>query len=252
MMKPFKLLLTFALLWVGQCAWGAIARVQTTKLASPRVAGDGAGNMTTPTFGSNTTTGNTIVVAIRCAGINGVTETPGTPSGVTDSAGNTYTLRVSDVTQDPNMFIYSCDNITGGASVTVTAAMPDPDNFAWIAAVEYSGLATSSALDTTDHKTGTGVTDIVGNAITAAQASELVFCAVSQNNVTTYTAGTDFTLIDGAICSAGGIQEYLTSGTLSSYVPHITSGVTNNYTLVTASFKAPAATTNNNFFLFFQ
>lgn len=205
-----------------------IAFVQHTE-ASAQIPGSTG---TTSAFGASTTTGNLIVVTIRWADFSSRSV-----SSVTDSAGNTYALVLTDTSSNPGLTLYYKENITGGASVTVSCALNGADSYAWIAADEYSGLLTASALDSSWSATGSGTTDLTVPSITTAQASELVFAVASQNNFATMSAGTDFALRDAAIVSAGGVEDYITSGTLSGYTAHFTSNISNQYTMLVAAFK---------------
>ena len=57
-------------------------------------------------------------------------------------------------------------------------------------------------------------------------AGTALVLGASQPAFATYSAGTDFTLIDGTLGSGGnigGAEDYIPAGTLSSYVAHITS-----------------------------
>jgi len=214
----------------------AIVPVNTAK-AEP-ASEPGQASIVTGTFAA--TSGNLIVVFIRIGGT-------GAFSSITDTAGNTYTLAISDTSRDPNLLCYYAKNITGHATNAVTVNFSPSALYSWVFAAQYSGLDTSSPLDVTEAKLGTGVTDIVADAITTAQDNEVVLAAVSQNNFTNYTAGADFTLVDGGIGDSGGnnfggVQQRITSAVLSSYVTHITSGVTNNYTMLVVSFKEASAT----------
>lgn len=222
-------LLLACLLWASP-AWATITRVNAT-------VGSGVGSsFTVATAAWSATAGNTIVLIIR-ANDAGVAMT-----SVLDTALNTYTLVDSSTATDPSMFMYVAKNITGNAVNVVTATFTAGHPYLWIYAIEYSGLHATTPVDTQDHKTGTGVTDLVTNAFSTAQASEVVLVGASQNDFAVYTAGTDFSLIDGSIGAGayGGLEEYITSGTLTTHTAHITSTKTAQYTTVTGAFKAAA------------
>ena len=219
----------------------AITRVNTKEKAS---GGGGASTLTTPTFSA--TTGNLIVVGIRTAASGE------SISSVSDTAGNTYTSIDSNTTQDPHMRIYYAKNITGNASNAVTVTLSVSATFFWIQALEYSGCDTTAPLDIHGNTTGTGTTDLTTSAFTTTNANEVVILWASQNNFATYSAHTDslsntWTLIAGNIGNAdtgngfGGSEEFIASSTLSSDTAHITSTVTNQYTIVWASFIAASS-----------
>lgn len=212
-----------------------IARVTTAK-AEP-ASEPAQASIATGAF--NAATGNLIVVFIRLGG-------EGAFSSISDTAGNTYVEAISDITQDPRLYCYYAKNITGNANNVVTVNFSPSGMYSWAYAVQYSGADTISPLNVIEAKTGIGVTDIVADAITTTVDGEVVVAATSQNNFTTYTAGADFTLLDGNIGDSsgnnfGGVQEYIPAGTLSNYVTHITSGVINPYTILVVSFKPAAA-----------
>lgn len=110
----------------------AIAHVQSTGNKS-----DASATTIVKAFVSNVTAGNTIVVTAFCG-------SGGTISGVTDSLGNTYTQRVSGIT---NRFkIYEAANITGGAC-TVTVTFSVSVSFRAMSIHEYSGMVSTGAFD---------------------------------------------------------------------------------------------------------
>jgi hypothetical protein len=82
---------------------------------------------------------------------------------------------------------------------------------------------------------------ISADAISTAQADEFVLLACGQSAFSTFTAGTDFTLIDGDfpgnVANFGGVEYRITSGTLSSYVPTIAPSGGAGWTTVVAAFK---------------
>lgn len=212
-----------------------VVRVTTAKIEPATTA---QSSIATASFVA--TTGNLIVVVVRC-GTNGLV------SSVTDTAGNTYVEAISSTGQDPKIFIYYAKNITGHATNVVTVNFSPSAEFSWACAVQYSGLDTVSPVDAIDVKTGTGVSDLVSDPFSTAREGVVVLGA-SQATFTTYTAGADFTLIDGAIGNNvgdnfGGVEERITTGSLSSYTAHITSGATNAYTVGLVAFKAVIAAT---------
>jgi hypothetical protein len=209
----------------------AIARVQTTF-----GGGDGSQgtNLATSDFGSGCTSGNYIIVCVR----NGTSGDELT--SVTDTLGTSYSEAVKDSGQDPSLYIYY-GKLTSSGTNAVTGNFSVSANYAFVYAIEVSGLAASSALDATNANTGSGVTDLTSGSFSTTQADEYVLLLASQNNLYTYTAGTDFTLVDGTIPTNpgnfGGIEEYITSGTLSSYTAHITSSGSGSYVTLVATFK---------------
>jgi len=205
----------------------AISRLQFAQAAT------GFSNSATvaPAFGSNVASGSLIVVIVRA--------TAGTISTVADTRSTSYSLVDSNTSTDPCVWMYYGVTGSSGAN-TVTVTFGNSSNFRWGFAIEYSGQH-ASPLDTNDDQTGTGTSDLTLSAISTAGAGVIVVGG-GQSGLATYTAGTDFTMIDGTISGEGfdygGVQEYITSGTVSSYTAHMTSSTTDMYTLVLGAFLA--------------
>jgi hypothetical protein len=207
----------------------AITRVQTTYKAK-----DGVALTTLATSSITTTTGNTLIVCTR----TGV-PLPTTVTSISDGT-NTFTKAV-EVT---------------GVSGAITVTFANSSNYGWIYVAEYSGLDKTAPLDASGSGTNNGAggtTNLTSSAFSTAVAGELVFLGAGQNNFDTYTAGTDFTLIEGSIHDAsgnyGGVEQYIPAGTLSSYTAHITATGTDQYTVVWASFQPAVANNTNPAFL---
>ena len=197
-------------------------------------------SLTTANFGSSVGSGSLITVVIRAANA-------ATVSSVTDTLGTTYGADVTDNDQDPAMFIWSGITSSGGTNA-VTVTFGASGNFRWCDAIEVTGIATTTPLETTEFKNGTGVTDLVLDAITTTQADQFIVAGFGQNAFADYTVGADFTLIDGTIPDSeapgaqfGGTQYRITVSALSSYVTHMTSTSSGNYTGVLATYKGAAA-----------
>lgn len=196
-------------------------------------------SISTGNFGSSVTSGNTIIVFIR--------QSTDTVTGVpTDTLFTTYTLAKKQAGPGNNtMYIYY--GVLASSGTNAVAVPFSVTNYAWVYAIEVSGLS-ATPLDQADGKTGTipGGGDCVTNAITTTQDDEYVVLGVSEDAFGTYTAGTDFSLVDGTIptnaANFGGVEERITSSALSSYVAHITSvsGAGNGYFLAFATFKGAA------------
>lgn len=206
-----------------------ITRVNTAR------AGTAAGSvpsLTTGTFVA--TSSNSIVVIIR-TGTDSI-------SNVQDTAGNNYVLKTSDTGITPHMYLYVAENITGHATNAVTVTYPASVTYTWVRAIEYAGVATSLATDTTDHNSGSSATDCISNAIATSGSGDVVVVGVGGSSFTTYTAGTDFTLICGTegpddITTFGGTEEYITTTQLATYVAHMNQADAANYALVLTALK---------------
>lgn len=207
----------FLLLGAGKCA-SASAPVNREQTAMG--GGDASqGSSVTAVFGSNVTSGNLIVCGIR--------NQSNTLSSVSDSLGTSFSsIGPVGVAQAAVLWIYYGSATSTGAN-TVTTSWSST-NYVWVYCVEVSGMATSSQLDTSDTQTfASGVTDITTDPITTTQAKTYVMMIANQAGFASYTAGTDFTLVDGTIPTNaqnfGGVEQYIPGAVLNSYTPHITS-----------------------------
>jgi hypothetical protein len=200
----------------------------------------GSGGTGHTAFAASVTAGNLLLAVVRSQ------ETNTNPS-VTDTLSTSYASDVSHTSAGPGLWIFSgIAPSTGTCTVTVT--LGTSGTYVWLTVIEYapsSGSTWVTPLDVTATGDGSGTTDLTTGTLTTAQASEVVLAAASQNNVATYTAGTDFTLIDGDLAggvSVGGTEEYLTSGILSGYTPHITStNSASHFGMLAAAYKDTVA-----------
>jgi hypothetical protein len=129
----------------------------------------GAGTSMTVTLAS-TTAGNFVVLSI----LQNVDQVI---NSVTDTAGNTYSVAVSRFASgSPGVLsIYYKENAAGiGSTNTITVAFAGDAGGGEIAVAEYSGVATSSSLDSTKTASGTTANPSSG-AFATATDNELVF-----------------------------------------------------------------------------
>jgi uncharacterized repeat protein (TIGR01451 family) len=169
----------------------AMVRVAASPAPLPvQQAGRDAGTTTSGSlaFPQANTAGNFIAVAIR-AGRQGQSFT------VTDTRGNTYrrALQVNETLDTVTLGVYYAENIAGGVN-TVTVSDTLTGGTLRFSIFEYSGIATSNALDGTPVMAeGTSGTPSSGS-ITTSAAGDLIFGMVSTADNATYTAGSGFTL----------------------------------------------------------
>jgi hypothetical protein len=214
----------------------AISRVNTSKVSTNASS---VSSQATPA--TSLTAGNLSVVFIR-------TSHPATLNTVVDTAGNVYTLATSYVAADPHLYVYYCENCAGHASNQVTVTLSAGQTFWWVMALQYSGVATAGSLDIAiTVRDATALADIASASFSTAVPNELVLMAASVGGFSSFTAGADFTLIDGQIGTTnffGGIEEYITRTKLSSYVAHFTNSAPGGGvgdTAIVVSFKPAAA-----------
>jgi len=209
----------------------AIARVNTAKAAN---GGTPAASLTTGTFAA--TAGNLLVVAVRIAGFTSRAPT------ISDTALNTFIPIASVAVRDPSLYLFYAKNINGNAADAVTATF-DNIQYDWLYVVQYSGVDPTAPLDVGGATTDSG-TDLITDAFSTAAPGEVVVVFSSQNTISTFTAGADFTLVDGSIGTGiypyGGAEEYVTDTSLSSYTAHITASVSAPNSIAWASFKRRA------------
>lgn len=124
------------------------------------------------------------------------------PTGVvTDTAGNTYTLAVRQVESVNGWFsaqIWYCENALGHASNVVTVTYSASSNNHTIISAQYSGIATTSVLDTTtgNESGSTATTSYTSPPYTTSNASALILAMFFQRSTfsSTFTAGSGFTI----------------------------------------------------------
>jgi len=193
---------------------------------------NGTGSSLSATFGSATTTGDAIVV-----GINWYNDT--TISSVSDSNGNTYNL-VTTVTQTSThkAALYYALNITGGASHQVTVTFSGSSD-AGISVAEYSGFATSGALDQYAGASGASGTALNSGNVTTTQATEMLIGWGSAWNSVTFTPGTNFT--ERTDNYAASLEDRYVTSTGTYAATFTASGESGGWTAIIATFGAQGA-----------
>jgi hypothetical protein len=218
----------------------AAANVQATAGGSD--TGTGASSVATSAFGSSTTTGNAIFVAIYWY------DSPITITSVQDTAGNSYTpvgTTYTDTLEAQQCAHYYALNITGGASQVVTANFSTAAaQYKRIVAHEASGIATSSALDKDSvgkSQTGTSVTD---NAVTTTTNGQYIFSSVMNvSGTATFSSGAGFSEPANSTAGAANFEamaQYQIQGTAGSVTAAFNVSASNECAMRTSTFKAAA------------
>jgi len=201
-------------------AWGQIAFVQTTDVASANPA---AISITTGAFASAVTSGRLLVAYV--AWNNDVT------ASLTDTAGNTWVsghARINETGQIAQPFY--AKNVTGGSSFTVTATFSADATFRKIQASEYSGLDTTAPLDVTAGSSNPASANPTSGTNTSTVADTLIVGGVSVSSGTgDPAAGTNFTLrstqnffaMEDRIVSATGTYEANWTYASTKWVAHM-------------------------------
>ncbi len=217
--RTVKLLLLF-FLGTPPC-WAAIARVNDTT-----ATGSGA-STTIAAAAANHTTGNLLVVKLKW-------ETNVALSSVTDTAGNTYTLLPRQGTTLSVQMAYSC-NITGNVSNVVTATWATSVTWRVSSVTQYSGIAASACFDVQTTASGTGTAVDAGN-VTTTVADEVIVVVATDANSTTWTAATNFTIINSGLGGDTGTEDRIVAST-GTYATPITKNQTNTWQAAAATFK---------------
>jgi hypothetical protein len=191
-------------------------------------------------MGSNTTSGSLIVVITRTAADD--------LTSVTDTQGNTYTEHQDNTAAAPMVALASTVTTTSAANTVTCTWATSVDNYRWCAVLEYSpGSGTWSTTAATrydsgsGHNTGNGTTSLTSTSFSTASAGIVIFGA-SQSALESYlTPSTNFTMRNGEIGTGGqfygAVQDYITSGALSSYTITLTSSVTQEFHTIWGAFK---------------
>lgn len=157
-------------------------------------------SLATNAFGAATTNGNTILAAV-------LSEPNGLVTGVTDSAGNTYTRDFRGVNGSRNNCdIWRCSNIIGGSGVTLAITA---SGAAYITAstAEFQGLAASSPVDGagSTNNGSAGAQPSTGSFSTAHLIDVLIVAYASGQTSVAGSVPSGFTLI--ANHTSNGVDE---------------------------------------------
>jgi len=184
------------------------------------------------TFGSNVTAGDFVYACV---------------SGI-DSVTATWTGIGGTVVADPpmanvywNTSIYSScaylENVTGGSAV-LTASFSPSNGYTSINGEEFSGVATTSALDQSDTPSAFGPTTTpTSNSVTTTQNGEAVLGYVCSGASTTITAGSGYTA--GGLSGFPCLLEWQIQSTAGSIDATATLGASNFWIAHVATFKHP-------------
>lgn len=199
-------------------------------------ANNAASSTTIATAGVSHTAGNLLVVGA------GWITAASTITGITDTAGNTY-VQVSGARNTSNATaiadLWYVQNCLGNASNVVTVTFSTSVTSRKLTVNQYSGIATSGALDqVAQGYTAFGTSVTSGNLVTT-QADEVLFAWQSNLSASTLTAGSSFTLRNGS-STIFQSEDRIVSST-STYTCGMT-GTTNSVMIMcAATFKAVAA-----------
>lgn len=210
----------------------------TIALISHTAAGSaGAGFPSSVTTSAINTTGSNLIIISRCDFSN-------TDVSVNDSAGNTWTLIVNyQPANTVNVAVYYCLNPVTSATHTFSTPTDAQGTFPSIAVAAFSGVKSSSALDTfTNNQTAAASSLQPGSITPPSNGSLLYACAASASTSTTITG---MTVLDD-VAFANGVHLGFTHGyviqtTASALNPTFNFNVTNIASAVQADFLAQPA-----------
>lgn len=191
------------------------------------------------TAAASLTAGNLLVVCI-----NYQTNAPNSVSGITDTAGNTFTQRGSIQTQSNNsLVIYSAENVAGHASNQVTVTFASENPFAAVAALQFSGAATSGATDGTAGASGSG-TAISSGSVTVTAAEAVIVGMAEADGASHAAGGGGFTVT----AFAGSNGQYFGTGykIVSASEAAAWSCGSGAWGIAAAAFKAAAGAPSGN------
>lgn len=182
----------------------AFVQAKTASQTGFSITSKNTGNMS-----GSVVSGNRLYVFIRDGNAGG---NPATP---TDTLGTTYTLVLSDTSQDPRLWCYEGAAPSSGTNdVTVTWG-GGGNGYVAVGVVEVSG---ANAASDSDNKTGSGTSLTTDAVLDAPSTGALLLLFGSQNALNSFTAAGDFTLIDGSFTNnLAGLARYSPAGTLSNY-----------------------------------
>jgi hypothetical protein len=198
------------------------------------------------TLGAAVTSGNALMVSVGWGSSSGAD----TVTGVTDDKGNTYQLvdQVRDATQQYLWRTAYLLNVTNGP-ITITATINNTNTFGAILVDEYSGVATSAALD--GHamqgqvSPATTADAVKSGAITTTANGNLIYgTTVEITGLGTITHGTGFTArinVAGVFMTEDEVQA--TAGLIANGATFTASNAADSWITGVMAFKAAATDT---------
>lgn len=184
------------------------------------------GSYGTLAFGSNVTSGNLLIVFMR------VSTGDGTPTGVTDTVGTTYSQIGSAMSISGGTGYLFAGTAAGSGANTVTIG---GGAIARILVQEVSGLA-SPSLDQTNQATGTSAAPNSGNITTTAATWIFAGLVLTSYPSVGATAGTGFTGMNLSDGNKYGC-EYQDAASTGTYAGAFTLPESNTWGTIVAAFK---------------
>jgi hypothetical protein len=191
-------IISLSVFCVATQAYAAIAFVQSTSTVSAAIGL--SATSASMTFPSNNTANNLIVVLARWQ--DGVVGGTSTITSVTDTKGNTYQpafevmTDASSATPTQTQVWFSANIVAGANTVTVNYATSTNGNGTRMAIFEYSGIATTSPIDTYSTQVNSAAsTTWTSGAVPTNYANDLIFGGITMAGSShSMGAGSGFTL----------------------------------------------------------
>lgn len=240
MKKHLKLIALIYILIFVEMAYSAPAFVQAGHTNLTHFSA----NPLTATFPGNVTAGNLIVVWVTW------TMSTGKPTSVVDAEGNSYTeipnTNAIDVPMNQQINMYYKENIscTGGCGTnTVTVNTIGGSTWGALTIAEFSGVATSGALDKSNSQVLGSSTTPASPSVTPATNGQLILGAVFGDNNASATITLSDTLVHNSGVTDGCAMQYKVQGTAAAVTSNFTFSPADNSIVAIVTFKAPSAAT---------
>lgn len=173
-------------------------------VGTPQVGFDGSASTTVASAAKSTTSGNSLLVGCMSQEGSGVA----TISGVTDTAGNTFTALTmyDDGAGGGVLRWFYCHNITGDASNIVTGTWSTAERYKHIIQIEISGAKNQAPVADVSGVALPGAT--VSASVDMGSAIGAIFSIATSSNDRTWTPGAGFTEIND--WGTSGAADYYT------------------------------------------
>ena len=190
------------------------------------------------TAGASVMTGNALVVGCAVVAASAPTIT------VSDTAGNTFSPVGSELAWNSSgnfTEMFAALNVTGNANDAITCNFSASVSYPGLVAVQYSGVATSGAIDVTN-ATGqcSNCTSVTSSSFTTAQAKEVIVALYNANNTATFSPGTGFTVevqAGGTSNSGFALGDEITSAVQSGVTTSVSWGTSLPGAILVGSLK---------------
>ena len=187
------------------------------------------------TLTSNVTAGNALIAGGYDG--NGINQTD-TVSDTVNAGNYANDNSVNLTTDGDTVGIFSKLN-AGAGSTKITLTRSTTGGSLRLVAHEYSGLATSSALDQTATGHNTSSTSGTTSNVTTTQANELIFCVLGCAGADTVTSNSPFTQRENTGFPGGFASQDQVVSSTGTFAANYTISPADEYGAIIATYKAP-------------